>query len=40
MTAKDFNKKYKLNLNNIENPFVFINKTNNFANVVGKPKSF
>ncbi|WP_322959418.1 ABC transporter permease [Mycoplasmopsis cynos] len=39
MTAKDFNKKYKLNLNNIENPFVFI-KLNNFANVAGKPKKF
>ncbi|AMD81188.1 peptide/nickel transport system permease protein [Mycoplasmopsis canis PG 14] len=38
MTTKDFNKKYKLNIDNIENPFNFAPKTNNFSNVAGKPK--
>ncbi|WBP83880.1 ABC transporter permease [Mycoplasmopsis edwardii] len=38
MTSKEFNKKYKINIDSIENPFNFAPKTNNFANVAGKPK--
>ncbi|MBN4084183.1 ABC transporter permease [Mycoplasma sp. CSL10166] len=38
MTAKEFESKYKVSLNGIENPFEFSKNTNVFTNVAGKPK--
>ncbi|MGZ9800318.1 ABC transporter permease [Mycoplasma sp. AC1221] len=38
MTAKEFNKKYKLSFNGIQTPFALANNQKTFSNIAGKPK--